>query len=120
MPEGRIEYIRRKYPRVDLELTAAFRVIGTERGELHILTKTLGGGGLMFISPVQLSVGDILEAVLFYLTLQIQFKTKVVWTEQQLENQISDFKCGLEYTEISDEDRSLIFNIVMSNQDPEP
>lgn len=66
----------------------------------------------MFISSVPLSKGDLIEVTVIYLNLEISFSAKVVWTEELFSPEDFEYKCGVEYVKISENDRSLIYNII--------
>ena len=114
---GSIEYDRR-YPRVNLELKADFRILlpQNEKDRFELQTKSLGGGGLMFLSPVKLSSGTRVEIRLFYYAHVIQFIAEVVWTEQLVGTETADFKCGLEYVKISQDDLLNIHQILENHR----
>jgi len=117
---GSVIYHRRAHPRANLELQADFRILlpekPSEQERRKTRTQTLGGGGLMFISPVPLSLGTKLEMRLFYMTFILEFVAEVVWLEQLVGNETEEFKCGLHYVDISDGDLAYIHYILYSNQ----
>lgn len=119
---GSVLYHRRAHPRANLELQADFRIVSSEQPadqeRQKTKTRTLGGGGLMFISPVPLSLGSRLDMRLFYMTFILEFVAEVVWIEQLVGNETGEFKCGLQYVDISDGDLAYIHYILYSNQLP--
>ncbi|MBI1824610.1 MAG: PilZ domain-containing protein [Nitrospirae bacterium] len=118
---GSVLYHRRAHPRANLELQADFRILlsdtPTEDQRQKAKTETLGGGGLMFVSPIQLSLGNRLEMRLFYMTFVLEFVAEVVWIEQLVGNETEEFKCGLRYVDIADGDLAYIHYILYSNQE---
>lgn len=106
----------RRAPRVIAELPADFRILTPnnviERYSLKI--KSLSGGGISFLSPVPLTVGTEIEMTLYKLTVPITFTAEVTWTEKVGDFQTERFKCGLKFTQISDEDLADIYQIVTS------
>jgi hypothetical protein len=118
---GSVLYHRRAHPRANLELQADFRILlpdqPAEESRRKARTETVGGGGLMFVSPVALSLGTRLEMRLFYMTFVLEFVAEVVWIEQLVGNETDDFKCGLRYVDIADGDLAYIHYILYSNQE---
>ena len=111
--QGSLIYAR-NYPRINVEIPVNFRILLSEK-ELEGLSQTienLSAGGLMFASPVPLTIGTRLEMKFKGSTGQIIFTAQVTWTEPVFENQTSKFKCGLMFTEISDENMVQIYQIL--------
>ncbi|MBI3352651.1 MAG: PilZ domain-containing protein [Nitrospirae bacterium] len=105
-PQGTLEFVR-KYPRINLELLAEFSVTApAEEGSKKesALIKTLGGGGLMFVSPTPLEEGTIVDMNVFFEFSTIPFQAEVVWTEINVERKQKEFRCGLKFRSISDDD----------------
>lgn len=69
----------------------------------------------MFISPFPLNTGTEIEMTVYDLAMQIHFIAKVIWTEKVLDKPASRYKCGLVFTEISDENLVEINRILSSN-----
>jgi len=90
---------KRKHPRLDMELDGDFRILLPEKDTKHYLfkTKTIGRGGLMFVSSVSLSVVTPLQVRLFHRPNVITFNSRVVWTKPFKENKQSRFRIGLKY-----------------------
>jgi len=78
--------------------------------------KSLGGGGLMFISPVPLNIGTRLEMTIFNFMVQINFIAEVIWTRKVTEPKPSQFQYGVIFSEISDENLVEISRILNSNK----
>jgi hypothetical protein len=108
---------KRRYPRVKLPLPADLRILlpnkDPEQYSLNI--KSLGYGGLSFISPVTLKVGTPVEMTIFNFMDQITFGAEVTWTKKVPESKTPNFNVGLKFTQISDEDMVKIHHIVNSN-----
>ena len=114
---GSIDYHRR-YPRVNLELKVDFRVLlhENEKDRISLNTISLGGGGLMFLSPNKLPTGTRLEMRLYHYAHVIKFIAEVAWTEHLVGTETSDFKCGLEFVKISQDDLLHIHHILETHQ----
>ena len=106
----------RKYPRVNMELGADFKVVfpseNRAQEKLTTMVETLGGGGLMFVSPIPLSPGIQIDMRLYYDTRVIPIVAEVVWTEPEAETENNRFRCGLEFTFISRDDLLHIHDIL--------
>ena len=59
--------------------------------------KTVGKGGLMFVSPVPLAVDTHLKVRLLDGNHGIMFLSKVVWTKPVEKNDASGFNIGVQY-----------------------
>jgi len=106
-PHGTLEFVR-KHPRINLELLAEFSVSDPDQKEgvkkESVLIKTLGGGGVMFTSPVPLPEGALVNMKVFFEFSAIPFQAEVVWTELQVERKQNEFRCGLKFRSILDDD----------------
>jgi uncharacterized membrane protein len=113
---GSIVYSRR-HPRVNVELPADFRILlpnkDLDRHSQNI--KSVSGGGLMFISPVPLTIGTRLEMTIYNFIVQINFIAEVIWIQKVLDAKPSQFKYGLMFSQISDENLVQISRILNSN-----
>jgi hypothetical protein len=109
----------KRSPRVIAELPADFRILmpNNDREQYSLKIKTLSGGGISFLSPVLLTVGTEIEMTLYKVTVPITFTAEVTWTEKLGDFQVERFKCGLKFTQISDEDLANIYQIVVSYLD---
>ena len=116
-PQGTLEFIRRD-PRIRVELFADYCVIDSPSdngvAKESTIVKTLGGGGVMFLSPVHLPKGTHVEMKVFFDIMAITFEAEVVWTELQLERNQKEFPCGLSFSRIADDD--LFYIQYMVNQ----
>ncbi len=105
-PQGTLEFVR-KHPRINLELLATFSVAASTEDaskKESALIKTLGGGGVMFVSPTPLEEGTIVDMKVFFEFSTVPFQAEVVWTEINVERKQKEFRCGLKFRSISDDD----------------
>jgi hypothetical protein len=107
------EATRRRFRRLPVELKTDLRVLLPEMDQerIHLHTCSLGGGGLMFTSPLHLKVGTLLQMRLFYYARQIEFSAEVVWTGKG-----AGFQCGVQFTQISQDDLLEIHQILETCQ----
>ncbi|MHB8483477.1 MAG: PilZ domain-containing protein [Nitrospiria bacterium] len=108
------EVYNRKHPRIDLKLRAFFQIQpqGKFGKQIPLVIKTIGKGGLMFVSPIPLSIGKELSMRLRYYSRSIEFTVKGVWLEKIQKNKNSMFRSGAVFTEISDENMDHINQIL--------
>jgi hypothetical protein len=93
---------QRKHPRVELDLTGNFRIPSGEASKpLPTFVKMLGCGGLMIESSIPLAKGTRLEMNLFYEDYAIPLTGEIVWTDNPLIRNTSNFKCGIRFLKIS-------------------
>ncbi|MBI1824199.1 MAG: PilZ domain-containing protein [Nitrospirae bacterium] len=109
---------KRKYPRVRQELPFSFRVVHPESEENWVSTKTniLGGGGISVISPVLLPVGALLHAKINHYARVIEFTAEIVWAEEVLIGESIQSRCGLRFTQISQDSLLSIHDIINNSQ----
>lgn len=109
---------KRKYPRVNLEMRGDFSLLlqDMEKERVPTQIKTLGGGGMMFISPMPLSLGTPLQIRLFHWANVVKLNSKVVWSEPVVENDSTEFRNGVQFDQISNEAMIQIRNIMLTWQ----
>ena len=113
-PAGTIEFTR-KHPRIRIELRAEFVISDCEKESSQresAVIKILGGGGVMLISPEPLSEGTLVDMKVYFECAEMTFKAEVVWTELQLERNQKEFRCGLKFHAIADDDLLYIQHVV--------
>jgi hypothetical protein len=108
---------KRRYPRVKLPLPMDLRILlpNKEPDQYSLNIKSLGYGGLSFISPVPIKVGTSVEITIFNFMDEITFGAEVTWTKKTPESKKPNFNVGLKFTQISDENMVKIHQIVNSN-----
>ncbi len=122
-PLTKSDIYKRKHPRINLEVQAFYEIQGRSKFEKQIplAIKTIGKGGLMFVSPIPLSIGKELPMRLHYYSRIIEFTAMGVWLEKIPENKNSLFRSGAIFIEISDENKdhiNQILDIHMGYYDP--
>jgi hypothetical protein len=107
---------KRKYPRVNLEMKGDFSLLLPEMDKERIPAevKTLGGGGIMFISSLPLSIGTPLQVRLFHWANVVKFTSKVVWSEPIVDKDSTGFQNGLQFEKISNESLIQIRNMMQT------
>jgi len=96
---------RRRYPRIPSLNTVLVRSSGDADLEEFARTRTLGLGGCSFLSPAKIGLGEFLEILISVERQVARATARVVY-----ENEAEQGRCevGVEFIEISDEDRELI------------
>jgi len=113
---------KRFHPRVNVDLKTDFQVlrkaIGSDNCSPRVDTtaKTLGTGGVMFVSNIPLTVGTKVDMKLHYYSITIEFVAEVVWTEERAGFNTPEFYCGSRYSAISYDNLTHIQNIIRSQR----
>jgi hypothetical protein len=114
---------QREHPRVEVDLKTDFRVLMRKpkegRPQMDRVTsqaKTLGKGGLKFVSTMPLSVGDKIDMRLYYYSLMIEFVAEVVWMEERQGFGPSEYICGSRFAAITYDNIAHLQNIIQSFQ----
>jgi hypothetical protein len=109
MEDGR--RTRRRYPRVRSDNIISLRPVSAPGGKKVLaISKTLGLGGLMFESERKVAVDENLEmSILAGLDL-IPTTVRVVWTEK---GEREKWAVGVEFLDMSEEDRTRILDYLM-------
>lgn len=113
---------KRAHSRVPVDLKSDFQVLQLKNNidplaqRIDSMTKTLGTGGLMFISNVPLPVGTKVDMKLHYYSIIVEFVAEVVWTKEETGFGTSEYFCGSRYSAISYDNLTHIQNILKSHQ----
>lgn len=103
---------RRKFPRADFPceiyiLTAPLHIIKCK-------TENIGAGGIRVFIDEELSISSSVGLKLFISKKAIECKGKVVWKVERNESGQNKFDTGLEFHQISEEDRKIVGLFVKS------
>ena len=111
--QKREPYIR-NHPRLNIDMLAYYQILvqGVYEKEIPLFLKTIGKGGLMFLSPIPLSVGKEIPMRLLYYSEFIEFTAKGVWSERIRKKKTFLYKSGAVFTSISDKNINRIGHIV--------
>ncbi len=111
--QKREPYIR-NHPRLNIDMLAYYQILvkGMYEKQIPLFLKTIGKGGLMFLSPIPLSVGKEIPMRLFYYSEFIEFTAKGVWAEKIQKRDTFLYKSGAVFTNISDKNLNRIGHIV--------
>ena len=113
----------RQHPRAEVDLKTDFKILSAKKeddispGELVTSNaRTLGEGGLLFVSRVPLTVGTRVDMKLYFYSLTIEFVAEVVWIKEQIGFGTSEYVCGSKFSAISNDNFSHLRNILRSYQ----
>jgi hypothetical protein len=111
--QGLFVYTKRSQ-RINVEFPADFQIVWPKKNlkKIPLNIKSLSGGGVSIISPLPLSVGTQIEMTLYNFAVIITLTAEVIWVEKVKDSQGGKFKCGLTFTQISDEDLVHIYHFV--------
>lgn len=106
----------RKFPRMNADFVVAYRRLGPgESDATPSLAKTItvGLGGMMFETEAPLAIGDLYLVELMIGERTVKAPAKVVYVEQA---HGGGFYNGIEFTEISDDDRDYLLNCYLQRE----
>jgi PilZ domain-containing protein len=108
--------IKRRFPRVNLNLTAEIRTRFPDQNydQFPVSIRSLNYGGLSFFSPVPFKVGMPVEITMYNFMDHIYFSAEITSIKNIAESATPNYKCGLKFTQLSDENRVKIHDIVNS------
>ncbi len=112
MPEKPRE--QRKFPRVPAEKALLVKKLGGEASESLAKTRTVGGGGCMFVHHEPLGVGASIELLISLAGRVIKARARVVW---EVVAKPGHVEVGVEFLSISAKDRKALEN-ALAEQTP--
>ena len=106
---GIVHFERRKYPRFSVDLPVEYYQTDSSSSQTGRAFNA-SEGGLLIYFPEQMEIGQHINLKLF-LSLgselnTIEVLTKVVWVDMHLGQGWGDYRCGVEFINISAEDRN--------------
>ncbi|MCM8773709.1 MAG: PilZ domain-containing protein [Candidatus Omnitrophica bacterium] len=112
---------RRKYPRLNTCAEIEYRV-SKEDTFMKTVTKNIGAGGVCIISEERIGKDTILFLKMNLSPRKkfIQAKGRVVWSSEFYSSSLEKivYNLGIEFIEISDEDRQRIYDYVIARITP--
>ena len=96
---------QRKFPRIPAEKPLLVKKIGDDTSESLAKTRTVGGGGCMFVHHETLGVGSDIELLISLAGRVIKAYGRVVW---EVVNEPGRVEVGVEFVMISPEDRKTL------------
>lgn len=104
MREAKARFERRRYPRCDIDLPVRYQEIDSLlRSNGRAMNASEGGLMIYFTEPMK--IGKNLRMILFFPPVSemtpIEMFVEIVWTEIQLDTGWGDYRCGVNFTDIS-------------------
>ena len=96
---------QRRFPRIPAEKALLVKKIGDEASEALAKTRTVGGGGCMFIHHEPLGVGSGVELLISLAGRVIKAQGKIVW---EVVTEPGHVEVGVEFLRISPRDKKTL------------
>ena len=105
---GTVNFERRKYPRFSVDLPIEYYRIDSSIGHSG-KALNISEGGLLIYFPEQMEIGQYIK-VKFFFSLGSELNTievlaEVVWTDIHLDKGGGDYRCGVNFIDVSPEDK---------------
>ena len=114
---GTVNFERRKYPRFNVDLPIEYHRIDSSidfAGKAHNISE----GGLLLHFPEQMDLGQYIRLKLFlssgFELDSIEVLAEVVWTDIHLDKGWGDYRCGVNFIDVSPEDMTKLRNFLGS------
>jgi c-di-GMP-binding flagellar brake protein YcgR len=118
---GVVNFERRKYPRINIDLPIQYFKINSPVRHNARAINVSAGGLLMYLSE-QMEMGQPLKMNLSFSSDSgletIEMLTEVVWMDIHLDTGWGDYRCGVNFIEISSEDMTKLKNFLRSLSQP--
>ncbi len=105
---GTVNFEKRKHPRFSVDLPAEYSRVDFSAKQGHV--SNASEGGLLLYLPEKIEIGNYLKLKLFFSTGSqlntIETLVEVVWTDLHLGEDSGDYRTGVRFFEISEEDMS--------------
>ncbi len=114
---GTVNFERRKYPRFNVDLPIEYYRIDSSIGQTS-KALNISEGGLLIYFPEQTDIGQYIRLKLF-LPLGFELNTievlaEVVWMDIHLDKGWGDYRCGVNFIDVSPEDMTKLRNFIVS------
>ena len=108
---------RRRHPRFSIDLPIEYHLIPSSLSHTGRALNASEGGLLVYLSQ-QIEIGQHLKIKLFFASgshlNSIEILTEVVWVDIHLGKDWGDYRCGVKFMEISQEDLKRLENFLRS------
>jgi c-di-GMP-binding flagellar brake protein YcgR len=114
---GTVNFERRKYPRFHVDLPIEYYRIDSPIGHTGNALN-ISEGGLLLHFPEQMDIGQYIRLKLFF-SLGSELNTievlaEVVWVDIHLDKGWKDYRCGINFIDVSPEDMTKLKNFLGS------
>ncbi len=114
---GTVNFERRKYPRFHVDLPIEYYRIDSPIGQTG-KALNISEGGLLLYFPEQMDIGQYIKLKLFFSLGSdlntIEVLAEVVWKDIHVEKGLSDYRCGVNFIDVSSEDMTKLKNFLGS------
>ena len=114
---GSVNFERRKYPRFSVDLPIEYYRIDSSSGHTG-KALNISEGGLLIYFPEQMDVSQYLRLKLFFPSGSemntIETLVEVVWIDIDLGEVWGDYRCGVNFIDVSPEDMTKLKNFLGS------
>ena len=114
---GTVNFEKRKYPRFNVDLPVEYSRIDSSIGHTG-KALDISEGGLLIYFPEQMDIGRYIKLKLFF-SLGSELNTievlaEVVWMDIHLDKGLGDYRCGVNFIDVSPEDMTKLKNFLGS------
>ena len=114
---GTVSFERRKYPRFHVDLPIEYSPIDSSIGHTG-KALNISEGGLLLHFPEQMDIGQYIRLKLFFSSGSelntIEVLAEVVWVDIHLDKGWRDYRCGVNFIDVSPEDLTKLKNFLGS------
>jgi len=114
---GTVSFERRKYPRFNVDLPIEYSRIDSSIGHSG-KALDVSEGGLLIYFPEQMDMGQYIRLKLFlsigFELNAIEVLAEVVWMDIHLDKGVGDYRCGVNFIDVSPEDMTKLKNFLKS------
>jgi PilZ domain len=113
------QFNRRRDPRINLNLPVEYTMMVDVAPTLPTRSGTIGCGGLMLYLPMPVSVGATMKLKVHLPDrVTVSCTARVVWTELLTGLEVNDFKTGVAFDQISEDDLGILRTFIKEQQNP--
>jgi len=111
---GAVSFQRRRFPRIDITLPVEYAVIEGEEGRFRAVTaRNISMGGLLLILPEFQAESTCLRIRIYIGDRPVDAEVRVAWTELLTGRERNEFRCGVYFIDISEEDLEFIKKFIV-------
>jgi c-di-GMP-binding flagellar brake protein YcgR len=114
---GTVNFERRKYPRFNIDLPIEYYRIDSPTGHTG-KALNISERGLLIYFPEEMEIGQYIRLKLFlpsgFGLNTIEALAEVVWLDIHLGKDWGDYRCGVNFVDVSPEDMTKLKNFIVS------
>ncbi len=106
---GAVSFQRRRFPRIDITLPVEYGVIEIKDDKLRtVIAQNISSGGLLLVLPEFQPVSTCLKIRIYVGERSMDAEVKVAWTELLTGRERNEFRCGVCFVTIAEDDLEFI------------